>query len=66
MQKDKLEKKEAALRGEEEEIVDEGWDGMIGPVNTTAVSESVVGLVPSPVRDESAEVWLMCSEVPPR
>ena len=33
-----------------------GWDGMLGPLNTTAIGASVLDAIPS-VRDESSEVW---------
>ena len=34
-----------------------GWDGMLGPLNTTAIGASVLDAIPSGVRDESSEVW---------
>ena len=45
-----------------EDADEEGWDGMLGPLNTTKVSASVVGAVPEAARDELSEVWEVCSD----
>lgn len=39
---------------------DERWDGMLGPLNTSSVSDAVVGMVPNTARVELAEVWTQC------
>mmetsp|Transcript_54370 Transcript_54370/g.140441 ORF Transcript_54370/g.140441 Transcript_54370/m.140441 type:complete len:613 (+) Transcript_54370:41-1879(+) len=38
------------------------WDGMIGPLNTTAISEAVISTIPADAREESTEVWRMLNE----
>ena len=39
---------------------DERWNGMLGPLNTSSVSDAVVGMVPNTARVELAEVWTQC------
>ena len=42
----------------EEEGQQEGWDGMIGPINASKPVALATGLVPVAAREEVAEAWL--------
>ena len=42
----------------EEEAPEEGWDGMIGPLNATKPVAFATGLVPLAAREEAGESWL--------
>jgi len=44
-----------ALEAEDGEA--DSWDGMVGPLNTTAVRSSAAALVPEGVRDEFGAIW---------
>eukprot|EP00964_Phaeocystis_antarctica_P151829 scaffold119502_cov33-Phaeocystis_antarctica.AAC.1 len=41
-----------------EEAPQEGWDGMVGPLNATKPVAFATGLVPLAAREEAGEAWL--------
>lgn len=58
MAADERKRVEAGVLTEEEEGQQEGWDGMIGPLNASKPVALATGLVPVAAREEVAEAWL--------